>query len=365
MKKKILIIGNHDFSIYNFRKELIQALQKENYEVHIMLPYGEKVELLKNMGCIFHNVKMERRGKNPIQEGLLIDTYYKIIKKIKPNLILTYTIKPNIYGGVMASILRIPYIPTITGLGSAIERQGALKKIIFLLYKIALKRSNCVFFQNKRNLRIFLQNKIISGRYQMVNGSGVNLSEFSLLEYPEDDVINFIFIGRIMREKGIEEYLKAAHYISKRHKNTMFYICGFNEEQYQSQIARYEKEGWLKYLGLVTDIKAVLKNMHCTILPSYHEGMSNALLESASCGRPVIASNIPGCQETYIDKVSGFGVTPKSSRALVEKIEEFLEMSYEEKRKMGLEGRKKMRQEFDRIKIVKKYLSQIKKIENR
>ena len=225
--KKVLLVGNHEIVIYNFRKEIIERLLEENYEVYIVLPYGKKVDILIDMGCHFIDLPIDRRGTNPIRDFSLFMNCIKIFKQIKPNVVLTYTIKPNIYGGIACKLLSIPFIANITGLGTSIENSGILHKFSLFLYKIGLYNANCVFFQNKSNLDFFINKKIVKGNMRLVPGSGVNIKEHCYEEYPsESNYIRFIYVGRLMRDKGIVELFNAIPKVIDRYSNVYFDIVG-------------------------------------------------------------------------------------------------------------------------------------------
>lgn len=358
--KKILILVNHDVVIYNFRLELVERLLDEGYEVYISSPYGERIDDLVALGCKYIEATFNRHGLNLFQEWKLLRYYKKIIKQIKPDIVLTYTIKPNIYGALAARSNNVPVISTITGLGTAVENGGLMQKVSVNLYKYAFKKVNKVFFQNKENQRFFINNKIAVDKHELVPGSGVNLKQYYLQKYPEDSTIEFIFISRIMKEKGIDEYLEAAKSIRKKHPNTRFHILGFCEENYEDKLDKLQNEGIIYYHGMQRNISQYLKTTHCTIHPSYHEGMSNVLLESAASGRPVITTDISGCKEIVDQGITGFKVESKNSEALIEKIEEFLNLSHEQKEELGIAGRKKVEREFDREIVVDAYMREIK-----
>jgi galacturonosyltransferase len=358
---KILILVNHDVVIYNFRKELVERLLQDGHEVYISSPYGERIEDLKNMGCTYIEASFTRHGTNVAEELKLLFYYIKIMKQLKPDVVLTYTIKPNIYGGMACRLLNIPYIANITGLGTAVENEGFMQKLTVFLYKIAFKKIHCLFFQNEENRKFFVNKNIVTDRHRLIPGSGVNLEHFRVLEYPPDDTVEFVFISRIMKEKGIEQYLEAAKYIKNKYPNTKFHILGFCEEAYEDKLNAMK--GIIEYHGMQRDITVYLEKCHCTIHPTYYpEGMSNVLLESAASGRPVITTNRSGCREIVDDGVNGFLVEPKNSIDLIEKIEKFIKLSYEEKRNMGLAGRAKVEKEFDRQIVVNAYLDEINKI---
>jgi len=284
-----------------------------------------------------------------------------MIKKVKPDLVLTYTIKPNIYGGLICKLMNVPYLTNITGLGTAVENSGSLQKLTLLLYRLSLKKASCIFFQNTENADFFNKKGIIKGKQRLIPGSGVNLGYYKVLDYPNEKTINFLFISRVMKQKGIDNYLDAAEYIRGKYQNVKFYILGFCEEDYEEKLKRFEEKGIIQYLGMQKDVREFYKISHCTIHPTYYpEGMSNVLLESAACGRPIITTNRSGCREIVDDGVNGFLIEQQNSQDLIEKIEKFLELSYEEKRQMGLNGRSKVENEFDRKIVIGAYLEEIK-----
>jgi lipopolysaccharide/colanic/teichoic acid biosynthesis glycosyltransferase/glycosyltransferase involved in cell wall biosynthesis len=362
-QKRILMLGNSEIVIYNFRLELVERLLENGHEVVISSPPGEKIDKLVEMGCIHEPVEMDRRGINPVSDMRLLRHYHQLMKRIKPDMVFGYTVKPNIFGSLAARRYNIPFVTNVTGLGSAVERPGLLRRIVVLLYKWSLANVQTVFFQNKRNRQFFEDNQIAVGRHELVPGSGVNLRYYSLLEYPStDESIDFVLISRIMKEKGIDEYLEAAEYMKKKYPHTRFHIAGFFEESYEEVINEYVKKGIVIYHGMLQDVRELLVKTHCTVLPSYHEGMSNVLLESAACGRPVLASNIEGCKETFDEGVSGYGFEPRNPKKLIKSMEEFIKLPYDKMKKMGLAGRRKMEIKFDREKVVETYMEEIDKV---
>lgn len=366
MKKKVLLLGNHGFVIYNFRKELIQRLLKDGYEVYISLPCDEKVDVMVSWGCKFVETNVDRRGTNPATDLKLVGHYVKILKDIKPDVVLTYTIKPNLYGGIACRILNIPCINNITGLGSGFSGNPALKVLLTNLYKVGLKKSKCVFFQNTEDMNTLVKNNIIKGRYELIPGSGVNLNEYKFMEYPIEEKLNFIFIGRIMRDKGIDQYLSAAKKIKQKHSHVNFNVIGFIEKSqshYTDLINQYENEGFINYLGYQSDVRPFIQDASCLIQPSHGgEGLSNVLLETAASGRALIASDISGCRETIDEGENGYTFEKKSTQSLVDKIEKFINLNYFEKKEMGKKSREKTEKEFDRNIVVNVYIQEISKI---
>lgn len=357
---KILILANFGMGLYNFRKELLEELINKHYEVYISLPKDEYVPELESLGCKFIDTPVSRRGTNPLTDFKLLINYKRIIKNIKPDVVLTYTIKPNVYGGLACRSAKVPCIANITGLGTAVENGGLLQKITLTLYKISLKKAKCVFFQNRENEEFLINKKIINGNHEILPGSGVNLKQYAVLDYPADDSINFLFISRIMKEKGIDQYLDAATYIKKKYPNTVFHIVGFCESEYENKLKEMQNRGIIKYHGKQSDVREFHKISHCTIHPTYYpEGMSNVLLESAACGRPVITTNRSGCREIVDDGINGYVVEQQNTQDLINVIEKFLKLSFRDKRQMGLFGRIKAEKEFDRKIVVKTYLEEI------
>ncbi|MGL5972405.1 MAG: glycosyltransferase family 4 protein [Oscillospiraceae bacterium] len=364
LMKKILFLANSHLHLYRLRKELIQSFLDDKNEVYICLSNGNLIDELKGMGCKFIDIYVDSRGTNPLKDSKLLFKYYRIIKKIKPDIVITYTIKPNVYGGLVCRFNKVKYFANITGLGSAFERKGLFSKMATFLYKISLKNVDKVFFQNKGNRQFFLDKKIVnSERTVLINGSGVNVEEYKKEEYPEnDETIRFVFIGRIMKEKGIDEIFFVAKKIKERYNNIIFDIIGPMEDNYNKEIKELNENDIINYYGYREDIHPYLKQSHCLILPSYHEGMSNILLEASSVGRPLITTNIDGCREIVIDNENGFLCDVKSEDSLYKNVEKFINLSYGEKKEMADKARKIVVENFRREDITEKIKSEIYKI---
>lgn len=360
---KIMILANSDTGLYKFRRELLEELIKK-HQVCICLPNGDFIPAMVEMGCHFiHCDKLERRGKNPFKEAKLISFYKEVLKREKPDIVFTYTIKPNIYGGMACKSLKIPYVVNITGLGSAVENPGIMQRVTLVLYKMGLKDAQKVFFQNTENRDFMLNKKVVSGAYDLLPGSGVNLNQYQQYEYPNGETIDFVFIARIMKEKGIDQYLDAAEFIRKKYPQTRFHVCGACKEEYRVKLEKLHQDKIIIYHGKVKDMVKIYQNISCTIHPTYYpEGLSNVLLESSATGRPIITTNRSGCREVIDDGVNGFICKQKDSGDLIKQIEKFLSLSWEERRNMGLAGRKKVEQEFDRKIVISKYLQEVTKV---
>lgn len=356
---KILILANHNNGLYLFRRELIVGLLAEN-EVYIAAPGGERVGDFESMGCVYIDVEFERRGKNPFGDLTLLRTYLRLLREIRPDVALTYTIKPNVYGGIACALRKVPFLANVTGLGTSLENGGLLAFVTKTLYRIGLSRAACVFFQNEPNQRLFREGKLYSGRSRVIPGSGVSLTANPLEPYPsEDGGLRFIFIGRVMRDKGIGEYLEAAERVREKHPDTEFLIAGRSDEDYTERLADAQKRGIVNYLGFRSNIHALTASCHCAVLPSYHEGTANVLLEAESTGRPVVATRVTGCAGTYIDGVSGFGCEVRSADSLTEALERFIALPHAEKAEMGLAGRRYVAEKYDRRIVVEAYMQEL------
>ena len=360
--KKVLVLVNKDITILYVRKELIEKLLQEGYDVTVSFPKTEKVKDFEEMGCKFINSDVDRRGMNPFRDFKLLLQYIKAIKTSKPDIVLTFTIKPNLYGGIACRIKKVPFIANITGLGTALQKDGFLKKMTIFLYHIAFKNVKCCFMQNRDNYDFFEENKLAIGKKKIIPGSGVNLEKYKLLEYPsEQDDLEFLFIGRVLKEKGIDLYFDTAKYIKSKYPNTKFHVLGFCEDEYEEKLKQLEDEGIVIYHGRQDNMIPFYKLSCCTIHPSYYpEGMSNVLLESEASGRPVITTDSTGCREPVDDGITGYIVPIKDLDSLIKKVEEFINLPYEEKVKMGQAGRRKVEKEFDRNIVINAYLEEIK-----
>ena len=351
---KVLILANHDVGLYQFRKELIEELLKE-HSVLISLPYGKLVDKLVDMGCIYMDTAVDRRGINPVTDLSLLKRYFKIIKTQKPDLIITYTIKPNVYGGLVCRILKIPYAVNITGLGTAFQKQGLFRKLVTLLYKMSLKKAKVVFFENAENQKIFMDASIVRPEQAiLLNGAGVNLEHYQFTEYPNtQEETCFLFVGRVMKEKGIDELFAAMQRLTAEGVPCTLDVLGYYEEDYEKIIQEYEAAGWLRYHGYQEDVRPFIAQAHCFVLSSWHEGMANTNLECAAMGRPIITSDIHGCKEAVVDGVSGFLCEKQNAESLYRTMKRFVGLGYEQQRDMGVAGRRHMEAVFDKKKVVR------------
>lgn len=365
-QKTCLILTNHLHGLYNFRKEVVHAILETGVAVCISAPKDkDSFVYFKKSGCKIIITNIDRRGMNPLKDLKLLCHYIRLVRQIKPSFVLGYTIKPNIYGGLACRLCHIPFLPNVTGLGTAVENPGFLQLITTLLYKISFKGAYTVFFQNEENQRFCISRKLISCPSVLLPGSGVNLQYHTFKKYPEfSGRISFIFIGRIMKEKGIEEYLEMAQRIKEKYEGVDFHILGSYEEKYAEKLRDFEKSGIVIYHGSTNDVRPFIERSWCTVHPSYYpEGMSNVLLESCAAGRPIITTDHCGCREIVDDGVNGFIVHQRNVNELIQKVMDFINLPYSVKKMMGEASRQKVEKEFDRNIVISNYLKAINSIQ--
>lgn len=378
VKPLVALLTNNDDDVYCFRLELIQGIINAGYRMLISCPDGpkfvvmEELGLRKNQEFIFDDPPIDRRGTSISKDYKLMMHYRRLFKKYRPAVVLTYTAKPNVYASIVAHQLHIPVINNVTGLGSVINEHGIKKKIIMSLFKSAYSKSSCIMFQNSTNMELAKELGWVRGDYKLIPGSGVALERFPVQEYPDGgdgiqgETVVFNYIGRIMKDKGVDDYIEAARRIKTKFHKTEFNMIGFiepTENHYESVLNELMNDGVVQYRGSQKDVKPWIKRAHAIIHPStYGEGMSNVLLENASSGRAIITTDNPGCKETVNDNVSGFIYSGGHVDELVKKIELFLLMKNEDRHLMGLEGRKKVENEFSREIVKSAYLEKIKEL---
>ncbi len=356
--KKILIATNHAYMLWQFRRELIAELKKD-HEVVLSLPFDEEKheKPFQEMGVKCIDTPIERRGINPLTDFKLMKHYKKILLDEHPDLVITYSIKPNIYAGLICGRMGIPFCANVQGLGTAFQKAG-LAQFVTLLYKMAFRKVRTVFFENEGNAEEFQKRKIIPAKKQKIlHGAGINLERYPYHPYPKNEKVHFLYLGRIMKEKGIDELFAAARSLYTERKNFVLDIVGFYEDDYKEQVESLVRDGIAVFHGFQENPVPYYVAADCIVLPSYHEGMSNVLLEGAAVGRPLITSNIPGCREAVDPGVTGILVKVKDTDSLREGMESFLEKTHVDRALMGEAGRRRMEQIFDKAQVVKETIS--------
>lgn len=367
-KIKILLIANEESTLYNFRREVISSFVKVSMQVIVCYPYGEHTDEMKKLGCELVDINVSRHGKNVLQDIKFYNTCKSLLRRYEPNVVLTYTVKPNIYGSLACNRVGIKYINNITGLGTVLQNDNMLSKLILFLQKKAYRNTSCVFFQNEANRKFMLEKGVIknSTPTEVLPGSGVNLQKQCFEKYPgERATLKFAIISRIRKDKGYQELFEVAERINKNHPNTEFHVAGWYEEgELSDKLKELENRQIVKYYGSVSqdEVHDILTECDCLIHPSYHEGMANVILEAAATGRPVIASNIPGCIEGFDDGITGYSCEPQNVESLYDAIEKMINTPYEIRVEMGKKARNKMEQSFDRSLVAQTYIERIKSI---
>lgn len=360
---RVLILANDHTTIYNFRRELLERLVADGYQVDIALPADPRNEAFRQLGCRVIETRLSRFGTNPFEEFATLVRYTRLIGALHPDVVLTYTAKPNIYGGIASQIHRVPYLITITGVGTVFQSDGLLKRVSVLLQRLALRRSARVFFQNDANRRIFEELGIVRENVALLPGSGVNLSLHGLEPYaPDDGVVRFITVSRLRQDKGFDELFSAIRNVCAVRDDVEFHVVGWYEDaSYRDVVVEMQEQYPVTMHGSVSQerVHDLIAQSHCLIHPSHHEGMANVLLEASAAGVPSIASDIPGCREAMDAGVTGFLIPVRDAAALASAIERLADLPWSERREMGLAARRKMEAEFDRQGVVDRYLQGI------
>lgn len=367
MKKKIIISSNTCWNIYNFRFKLIKKILDENYIVYILANIDKSSLKLKEIGCEVLPLSFSRKKKSILE---LIYLFYKFLYyflKIKPDLYFSFTLKPNLIGGLCANILNIKSIINFTGLGTLILNNNIVNRIIIKFLQFSLKKSSCVFFHNENDLKIFKnnnnKNKI---NYNIIQGSGVDLEKFNFYSLNNDKNLVFLFIGRFIKDKGIIEFIKAANILKKNYNNISFLAIGDYDYDNISGIKEKDildinKLNNVEIIGFQDNILNYLIRASCVVLPSYREGMSKSLLEACSVGRPIIASNVPGCKEIVKENHNGFLCDARDHKNLADKIEKFINLNFDEKKLFGKRSRDIAEKKFDEKLVISRYMDEINK----
>lgn len=360
---RVAIVLNTSWNIYNFRLNLIRSLQAEGHEVHTIAPTDNYTEELKKAGCIHHSVKMDSRGANPLKDFALIVELYSIYKKVRPDVILHYTIKPNVYGSLAASLLRIPVVNNVCGLGTVFLKKDFISATAMFLYKISFRIPKKVFFQNPDDLKLFLEKKLVPVHtVDLLPGSGIDLQRFKPVTFARNKQFTFLLISRLITDKGILEYIDAVRKLRSEGSTARFQILGPMDPEHKRGIRKETIKEWIdsgtiEYLGTAEDVRHFIQQADCIVLPSYREGTPRTLLEAASSSKPIIATNVPGCNHVVENQVNGLLCNLKDAKDLADKMNTMAQLDDATLLEMGNQGRKKMETNFDESIVINKYLS--------
>ena len=361
---KILLIASKDYNYYNFRSEMILKLVELGHEVVLSCPPGDKIQFFTDRGCSFVPHEMDRRGTSISADLKLIYAYYKLFKTVKPDILLTYTGKSSAYGGLVSRFMRIPRIINNAGLMDTRYYGKMVKLVLDSLFWLGFKNADCMMYQNSQE-RDYIRRIIgMKTHHRDIPGSGVNLEKFQFVEYPDESKpITFNYVGRLVSIKGINEFLTCAERIKEKYAKTRFVIYGdYDEDIYKARVSELEKKGIVEYGGVQINMKPFIEQAYAVIHPSYYEGMTNVVLEHSAMGRACIGSDIPGVRDGIEEGKTGFVFPRQDVDALVEKVERFINLPYEEKVAMGKAAREKMEREFDRNIVTDIYIEEINRI---
>ena len=369
-KMKIALTANTSWYIYNFRKNTIKELINYGNEVHVISPHDEYTEKIKSLGCQVHHIKIDGRGVNPFVDVITCFNFFKLFIKIKPQVVLNFTPKNNIYSSIAASPLNISVINNIAGLGHAFIKNSFLNRLVRKLYKISQKRVSYIFFQNEEDMEIFKNNKIgVSAFKERIPGSGADLKRFSFSPAPPKKPLRFLLTARMLKEKGVYLFAEAARHFKEKYGDKVeFSLLGFCDSSNPSgvkidEINTWVGQGIINYLGVTDKVENVIKDVHCVVLPSYYrEGVPKSLLEAGAMGKPIITTDNVGCRETVVDGFNGYLCNPRSLSSLIDAMEKIIVSSDEEISQLGKNSRRHIADNFDETTVIDRYLYSINKV---
>ena len=362
---KIAIVLNTSWNIFNFRMNFIRSLQAQGHEVHTVAPIDDYTHFLMEAGCIHHPVRMDSRGANPIKDTALLIELLSIYRKMRPDIVLHYTIKPNVYGSIAAGILGIPAINNVCGLGTVFLKDNLVSAVAIFLYRFSFRFATKVFFQNPDDLALFLDKKLVAKvKTGLIPGSGIDLNKFRPLEFKRNNTFTFLLVSRLITDKGILEYIQAVRQLKAQGIKARFQILGAKDPKHKrgiklKTINEWISSGTIEYLGTTNDVRHFIRQADCIVLPSYREGTPRTLLEAASSSKPIIATDVPGCHQVVRHLFNGLLCELKNPDDLAQKMISMANFDDETLKKFGENGRKKMEQEFDEKVVIDKYIRTI------
>jgi glycosyltransferase involved in cell wall biosynthesis len=358
----ILVTVNSAWNALNFRRALVLEMILDGHSVTILAPRDDSVSTLESLGCKFLHLEMSVKGINPLQDVKLIGRMRKVFQIEQPDAIFSYTIKNNIFGALAARPLGIPFIPNVTGLGTAFLSGGFLELIAGVLYRHAFRNLSVVFFQNQDDRNLFLTRRLVTAQQaRLLPGSGIDLNHFAATEYAKNkNAPIFLMMARLLRDKGVLEYVAAARKVKSVHPRARFQILGAVDAANRTAIdaatvKSWQEEGVIEYLGTADDVRPHIAAAHCVVLPSYREGAPRTLIEAAAMARPLIATDVPGCRSVVDDGVTGYLCKVRDGDDLARRVDAFMALPHAEKAQMGLAGRAKMAKSFDQAIVVEAY----------
>lgn len=370
--KKVAIVANTTWYLYNFRLKMMKKMRSLGYEVIVVAPADTYVEKFNDEGFECYDIALNAQSKNPLKDIRLLFAYYQIYRKLKSDIILQYTIKPNVYGTLAARLLKVPTINNIAGLGSLFVENSIFTEVAKLLYKVSQKYATAVFFQNFDDMSLFLDANLVSSKKaERIPGSGVDIERFSpAKEIIKNEKLIFLLVARMLWEKGVGDLVQASRILRKKGYEFTINLVGFLDVENPKAISKLQMDEWVEngdvcFLGSSDNVKDEITKVDCCILPSYYrEGVPRTLLEAASMSKPIITTHSVGCREVVDDGVNGFKCEIRNPDDLAEKMEKMLNLSSNERVQMGRNGREKIIHEFDEKIVIQKYLDKVDEILN-
>lgn len=358
----ILMTVNAAWNIWNFRRPLVRDLLAEGHRVTVLAPPDDSVAQLQAMGCGFLSLEMDVKGLSPARDLKLMARFKRIFRAERPDVVLSYTIKNNIFGAMAARAVGLAFIPNVTGLGTAFLSGGALRTVAEALYRRAFGRLPVVFFQNGDDRDLFVTRRLLRpGQARLLPGSGIDLVRFAAADLPNaTEPPVFLMIARLLRDKGVIEFVEAARQVKARAPQARFQLLGAIGSENRtaigaSMVRAWQRDGLIEHLGTTPDVRPYIDKAQCVVLPSYREGAPRTLIEAAAMARPLIATDVPGCRAVVEDGVTGFLCQVRSGDSLADACLRFLEMPQDTKAAMGQNGRRKMERDFDEAIVVASY----------
>lgn len=359
---RVLLTVNAAWNIWNFRRDLVASLVGDGHAVTILAPPDDTVPLLEALGARFVPLPMKPDGLGPLEGLRLVMEMGRAIRRIAPDLVLSYTIKNNVAAGIATARQGVAFVPNVTGLGTAFLSSGVMQRVARGLCRVAFRRALAVFFQNPDDREQFVRGGLVGDSVaRVIPGSGVDLQHFQEAPPPPDEEAPlFLMVSRLAADKGVREFAGAARAVKERHPQARFVILGDPHPSNRTAIPGSELDAWLRdgileHQDPVGDVRPVLASAHCVVLPSYREGLPRALLEAAAMGRPVITTDVPGCREVLEDGMSGFLCEVRNASSLAEAIERFLGLGVQERAAMGAAGRRLVEDRFSVERVVEAY----------
>lgn len=360
--RNVLILDNGTIALYRFRKEVVAALIAAGWRVTVSAPNDGFLDKLLELGITYIDTSVDRKGTSPVRDYYLLRKYRRLMCDIKPDVVLTYTIKPNIYGNLTAKGLNIPVISMVTGLGEAFIYDNSISRLVKVLYRLAFRKTSRILFLNQDDMEIMREAGLLSGQERLlISGEGVDINEFPVIEYPDTDTVSFLYMGRIIRPKGIGQLIEASRRLQAERPGAFTVtLIGYHEGDMSGEVERAERAGIIRYAGFQKDVKPFVTSAHCVVLPSYYkEGLPVSLLEAAASARPIIATDIGGCREIVGNGVNGLLCKPRDTDSLYECMKRFLDLTNDRRMEMGKNSRNKVEAEFNRAYVVDMMLKMI------